>query len=131
MVFRNEENEQMPVTQTVKQEILKTGEKVHIIHRRHFEKEPHRHFVGVVDAYEHGVARVTGYVFAVDPGKAKFLRRPEVRTRLVSVVSGEILLNVLPPSVDIEKIQYHQEPKALRVTDGSAWHLDISELAWS
>jgi hypothetical protein len=121
----------MPVTREAKQEILAVGEKVHIIHRRRFVKEPHRHFVGVVDAYENGVARVTGYIFSVDQGKAKFLRRPDPRTRLVSVVSGEILLNVLPPSVNLEKIQYHQEPKAVRVSDGSDWHLDISEFAWS
>jgi hypothetical protein len=114
----------------MKQDILKAGEKVHIIHRRNFETEPHRHFVGVVEAYEQGVARVKGYVFTVDRVKAKFFRRPDLRTRVVSVVSGEILLNVLPSSVDIEKIEYQQEPKAVRVTDGSEWRMDISESAW-
>lgn len=114
----------------MKQQILAAGEKVHIIHRRNFESEPHRHFVGVIEAYEQGVARVKGYVFTVDRVKAKFFRRPELRTRVVSVVSGELLVNVLPATVDVEKIQYQQEPKAVRVTDGSDWHMDISESAW-
>jgi hypothetical protein len=131
MNLPNGENERMAVAQQMKQEILKVGEKVHVIHRRNFEKEPHRHFVGVVDAYENGVARVTGHVFAVDRVKSKFVRRPELRTRLISIVSGEILLNVLPASVNLERIQYQQESKAVRVTDGSDWHLDISEFAWS
>lgn len=110
--------------------ILKKGEKVHVIHRRHYEKDHHRHFVGVVEGYENGVARVTGHVYAVDSVKFKFMRRPEKRTRVISVVSGDLLLNVLPSEVDLEKIVYKQERKAVRVTDGSDWHLDISEVTW-
>ena len=110
--------------------ILQQGEKIHVIHRRHFEKEPHRHFVGVVESYEQGVARVTGHVFTVDFAKFAFVRRPETRTRIISVVSGEVLINVLPPAVDLGKVIYRQENKGVRVTDGSDWHLDLSEYAW-
>src|ERR1700722_11502707 len=110
--------------------ILQKGEKIHVIHRRHFEKEPHRHFVGVVDAYENGLARVTGHIFTVDLAKFVFFRRPELRTRIVSLNSGEVLVNILPPSVDLEKIVYKQEKKSVRVTDGSEWFMDISEFAW-
>jgi hypothetical protein len=31
--------------------ILAPGEKIHVIHRRRFDQEPHRHFVGVVNDY--------------------------------------------------------------------------------
>lgn len=114
----------------MKSEILTPGEKVHIIHRRYLEKEPHRHFVGTVDVYERGVARVTGHLFTVDPIRFEFFRRPEKRTRLVSLLSGDVLMNIIPPAVDLDRITYQQEAKALRVTDGSNWHLDLSELAW-
>jgi len=110
--------------------ILKPREKIHVIHRRIFEKDLHRHFVGTVDWYETGVARVTGYVYTVDGAKFEFVRRPDIRTRLISVVSGDLLINILPDSVDIDKVVYHQEAKAVRVTDGSGWHLDLSEFAW-
>ena len=110
--------------------ILTQGEKVHVIHRRHYEKDHHRHFVGVVDAYENGVARVTGHVYTVDPVKFSFMRRPETRTRLVSVISGDVLVNILPPKVSLEKIFYKQERKAVRVSDGSDWYLDLSEYTW-
>ncbi len=110
--------------------ILKQGEKVHIIHRRQYEKDHHRHFVGVVDSYEGGVARVTGNVYTVDPVKFAFLRRPEPRTRLVAVASGDVLVNILPPTVALDKIVYRQERKAVRVTDGSDWYLDLSEFTW-
>jgi hypothetical protein len=110
--------------------VLQNGEKVHIIHRRQFEKDPHRHFIGVVDAYENGIARVTGNIFTVDMVKFSFFRRPEQRTRIIGLGSGEVLVNVLPPSVDLAKIIYKQEKKSVRVTDGSDWYLDISDLAW-
>ena len=111
--------------------ILQKGEKVHIIHRRHYEKDRHRHFVGIVDAYEEGMARVTGYVYTVDASKFTFIKREDIRTRIVSIVSGDVLINILPPKVDIEKIVYKQERKAVRVTDGSDWHLDLSEYSWT
>ncbi len=114
----------------MKNEILSAGEKVHIIHRRYLEKEPHRHFVGTVEAYEGGVARVTGHLFTVDPIRFEFFRRPEERTRLVSLLSGDVLINIIPSEVDLDTITYQQQAKALRVTDGFKWHLDLSELAW-
>jgi hypothetical protein len=110
--------------------ILQKGEKVHVIHRRRYEKDPHRHFVGVVDAYENGLARVTGHIFTVDTTKFAFFRRPELRTRIISLTSGDVLMNVLPPAVDLAKIVYKQEKKSVRVTDGSQWHMEISEFAW-
>ena len=110
--------------------ILQKGEKVHVIHRRHFEKDPHRHFLGVVDAYEDGLARVTGHIFTVDLIKYVFFRRPEMRTRIISLNSGEVLVNILPASVDLEKVVYKQEKKSVRVTDGGDWFMDISEFAW-
>jgi hypothetical protein len=114
----------------MKSSILNPGEKVHLIQRRQLEKEPHRHFIGVVDAYESGVVRVIGHVYTVDPATFRFFRRPEARTRIIAAASGDVLINVLPPSVDLEKIIYKQEKKGLRITDGSVWHLDISESGW-
>jgi hypothetical protein len=110
--------------------ILHKGEKIHVIHRRNFEKDPHRHFIGVVDAYEDGLARVTGHIFTVDPVKFVFFRREEPRTRIISLHSGDVLVNIIPPSVELAKIAYRQEKKSVRVTDGSEWFMDISDFAW-
>ncbi|MDX1952433.1 MAG: hypothetical protein SFY81_09620 [Verrucomicrobiota bacterium] len=109
--------------------ILKPGEKIHVIHRRNYDKDQHRHFIGVVDAYEGGIARVSGHTYTVDTTTFKFLRRPELRTRIIALAS-DVLINIIPTSVDLEKITYRQEKKAVRVTDGSDWHLDLSEFTW-
>jgi hypothetical protein len=110
--------------------ILQKGEKIHVIHRRHFDKDPHRHFLGVVDDYENGLARVTGHIFTVDTVKFTFFRRPDQRTRIVALQSGDLLINILPPSVNLEKVIYKPEKKSVRVTDGSDWYMDISDFAW-
>lgn len=101
-----------------------------MIHRRLLDKDPHRHFVGIVDAYENGVARVTGHMYTVDPTKFSFFKRPEKRTRIVSLISGDVFVNILPEAVDLEDITYKQEKKSVRVTDCKDWHMDISEFAW-
>ena len=108
--------------------ILNSGEKIHVIHRRLVEKEPSRHFIGVVDAYENGLARVTGNVYTIDRTTFAFIRRPEKRTRLISIVSGDVLVNILPDFIDLEQITYEHKKGGVRVTDGSDWHLDISEV---
>jgi hypothetical protein len=110
--------------------ILGKGEKIHVIHRRNLEHEPHRHFVGEVEDYQGGVARVSGHLYTVDREQGGFIRRPERRVRLISIAAGDTFVNVIPESVDLDKISYHQEKKAIRVTDGSDWYLDLSEVAW-
>jgi hypothetical protein len=64
---------------------------------------------------------VTGYIFTVDPVRFEFIRRPDPRTRIVSLLSGDILVNIIPLAVDLDKVIYQQEAKAVRVTDGSNW----------
>jgi hypothetical protein len=110
--------------------ILRSGEKVHVIHRRYYDKDAHRHFIGTVEAYEDGIARVVGNVYTVDTVKFQYVRRPEVRTRIISIAAGDLLINVIPQSVDLNKITYKHEKKSVRVTDGSDWFLDLSEFSW-
>ena len=88
--------------------ILKPGEKIHVVHRRYFENEARRHFIGVVEEYDAvGLARVAGHVYTVDRSKYTFVRRPEKRIRIISLVSGNALVNVIPDFVDLDKIIYH------------------------
>lgn len=110
--------------------ILRSGEKIHVIHRRFYDKDQHRHFIGTVEAYENGVARVVGNVFTVDTVKFQYIRRPETRTRIIALSSGDLLVNVIPPHVNLDKISYKQEKKGVRVSDGSDWFLDLSEFSW-
>jgi hypothetical protein len=46
--------------------MFERGDKLLIVHRRLFEKDTSRFFVGEVQAYEQGVAKVKGYTFVKD-----------------------------------------------------------------
>ena len=111
--------------------ILRPGEKIHVIHRQRFEKDARRHFVGEVESYEHGMARACGYVFVVDDlNKHSFVKRPDRRTKLIPISSGDVIVNVIPETVDLERVAYELKDRSLRVSDGSAWSMDVKEFGW-
>jgi hypothetical protein len=115
----------------MKSAMLSPGEKIHVVHRRRFEKDIRRHFVGQVEAYERGVVRASGFVFVIDDlNQHLFVRRPDRRTKLVPVASGEVILNVIPQDVDLERVAYEIQDRRLWVTDGSEWRMDLKEFGW-
>jgi len=111
--------------------ILKRGENILVIHRRRFDKDIRRHFIGTVDAYEDGVARASGYVFVIDDlNKHLFMKRPDRRTKLVPIGSGDVIVNILPEPVDIEEVRYVLSERTLWITDGNGWKMDVKEFGW-
>jgi hypothetical protein len=83
-----------------------------------------------VEACDGNLAKVKGYLFAMDKKSNLFVKHdPEQRTRIIALTSGMLIINVLSPQVDIEKITYkHGSVDHIVVSDGSDWHLDISHL---
>ena len=111
--------------------LLNPGEKIHVIHRRHFEKDPRRHFVGQVESYENGIARASGCVFVVDDlNKHMFVKRPDRRIKLLPIVSGDVIVNILPQHLDLDQVHYQLKDRALLVTDGDSWSMDVKEFGW-
>ena len=114
----------------MKHKIIAPGEVIHVLHR--FEKEIKRHFVGEVECAEDGVARVSGYVFVVDdPRTHLFVKRPDRRVKLVASSDGELLINVLPPAVNLEDVRYETKDHRLYLTDGKNWEMDLKEFGWN
>jgi hypothetical protein len=117
--------------QTMKSTLLSRGEKIHVMHLRRFEKDVRRHFVGEVKAYEHGVARASGYVFVIDDlSQHLFVKRPDRRTKFVPIGSGDVIVNIIPETVDLEQVVYELKDRSLVVTDGSAWSMEVKEFGW-
>jgi hypothetical protein len=110
--------------------VLSMGEKIHVIHRQLYESDTRRHFVGTVDVCDGSLARVTGHLFTARIPGNEFARHDvRLRTRIIALDSGMLLINVLPASVDIEKITYEQDgSNHILVTDGSDRTLDLSHL---
>ena len=108
--------------------ILKPGEKVHAGLLAAFPGQVRRAFIGVVEAYENGVARVRGRSWLFDALQGVYVPKNDERVRLISVVSGRYVFNVLPPGTDLSKVRYHRRPDGtLVLTDGGALMMDVSE----
>ena len=117
-------------TEDEKDMILKNGEKVFIISRRIFEKDLRRHFVGEVLESNEAVARVRGYAFVYDDINSDFVRREELRTRIIPLTDAGYIINLLPSEVVLEEISYQTDERNQRtITDGKTFQLNISEFS--
>jgi len=110
--------------------LLKTGDKIHVVTRRQFEKDLRRHFIGEVTEYADGIVRATGYAFVFDTRLNKYVRRPEKRERLFSILDAGNIVNVLPEGANIQESDYRISAEGhLVVTDGKDFTLDINEFS--
>ncbi|MFH2104700.1 MAG: hypothetical protein ABII72_00490 [Parcubacteria group bacterium] len=110
--------------------LLKVGDKLHIIERRYFENDPRRHFIGEVLGVGENSIRAKGYVWIFDGSKNEFTKRPTPRDRVIGLGS-RLVINVLPEEVNLDNIKYIDEDGRLVATDGENLHLDINEFSAS
>lgn len=108
--------------------IVRVGEKLHVITRRHFEGDVRRHFIGVVTEAEGDLVRLVGYVFVFENVTNRWVKRPDLRTRILSVGDSGQIVKVIPQNVGLEALSYQLSPaKHMCVTDGKDYWLDINE----
>ena len=108
--------------------ILSPGEIVHARMRPRFADDVRRAFIGVVKAYEDGVARVEGHTWVFNARDGVYVPKQAQRVRLIPVSSGEFTVNVLPRTTQIEKVRYElAADRRLILTDGAALKMDVSE----
>ena len=68
--------------------MLKEGDIILVAHRRLFENDEVRFFVGCVDEYEDGIVRVTGRSYIRDVIDGRMVEKAEKRTKLLSLSAG-------------------------------------------
>jgi hypothetical protein len=107
--------------------VLEVGEKIHVIVRRKWEDDVRRHFVGEVTEATENVARAKGYVFVFNPTKYEYIKRPELRDRIVSLTDGGNTINIIPSTVDLDKVSYQMSKNNRLVFAAGEYSLDINE----
>jgi hypothetical protein len=107
--------------------ILNPGDNLLIVHRRLFERDQSRFFIGVVEAYQDGMARVSGYSFARDNRGENFCRKPERYTKLVAIASGTLMTYLVPAELAIDRVRMESKDAGLCLTDGASFSMNISE----
>jgi len=108
--------------------MLKPGDKLVIVHRRLFEKDAPRFFVGEVQAYEAGVVKVKGYTFVKDVFSGNMQKKPDVRIKFMSMISGTLIVYQLPVTVLLESARFDfDQESGLVLKDNGGFSMDMSE----
>ena len=107
--------------------ILETGMKVLIAHRRLFEGDHARIFVGTVEGYEAGLARVTGYTWTRDPFQGGYHRKDDPRTKIVAIASGTVIVYQLDQAVEVASLRIVHEGNEVIAKDGGGFRMDLTE----
>jgi len=108
--------------------ILKEGDGVLAVHRRLFAEDSPRFFLGVVDAYEPGVARVTGQSWVKDQMSGRMIRHEGLRTKILALASGTLLVYRLPDHVPPGSLRFDcSDDGRVTLTDGGHYRLQLRE----
>jgi len=107
--------------------ILESGTKVLLSHRRLFETDHARYFIGVVEGYEDGLARVTGHTWLRDGYTGEYVHKDDERTKIISITSGTVIVYQLPSSLQLGELAMRTEGHQVFLTDGADFCMDMTE----
>lgn len=107
--------------------LIAADTKVLVVHRRLFEKDQSRYFIGRVDGYENGVAKISGRTWSRDQ-YGRLLRKDDERTKILSLSSGTLLVYQLPFDCDLDAISIDaDEAGRVAISDGAKFNMDLTE----
>lgn len=108
--------------------ILESGNIILITHRRMFEGDLSRYFIGLVDGYEAGIVRATGYSWSVDCLRGEMCRKSDWRTKIFSISSGTLFVYQLPQNLDIDAVTIeHKKHGATELIGNDGFRMDLSD----
>ena len=109
--------------------LLRSGNKLLVTHRRLFERDAPRYFVGEVLAYEDGIVKLRGFSFVRDVSLSQLVRKEDPRTKLVPLASGSFIAYVLPDDVDVSEVYIEWSHSNLLLRQGDRTLMNLAELA--
>ena len=107
--------------------LLKEGDKILVAHRRLFEKDESRYFIGRIDAYEAGIVKTTGHSYIRDIMSGGLIEKAEERTKILSVSSGTFLVYQLPDRVTLDALKFVVSDGRLSLTDELEFTMNLAE----
>jgi len=109
--------------------MLENGDKLLVAHRRLFQADQPRYFLGEVIAYETGLAKVRGFSFVRDQLESGFIRKDDLRTKFVSLSSPSVIVYQLPHETDVTAVHIQFRDSELNLTDGKHLNMNLTEIA--
>lgn len=111
--------------------LLKEGNKILVAHRRLFDKDVIRFFIGLVEAYEAGVVKATGHSYVRDPMGGHVVEKADKRTKILSLSSGTFIVYQLPDGVSLDALKFSEVEGHLLLTDGKGFTMNLTETTHS
>ena len=106
--------------------LLAPGDKVLLVHRRLFEDDGGRYLLGTADAYDSGVVKVTGVTCV--RGDIGFVKKVQVRTKIMSLGSGGLIGYQLPSEIESDELIFlDRGPSGIVLTDQRGCEFDMME----
>ena len=107
--------------------LLNEGDKILVSHRRLFEKDSVRFFIGRVEAYEAGLVKATGHSYVRDPLWGQVIEKAEQRTKLLSLSSGTLIVYQLPKALNLDALKFVATESRVCLTDGKDFTMNLTE----
>lgn len=108
--------------------ILEPHDKVLVVHRRLFETDSPRFFVGEIEQFEQGLAKVKGHTWILDPLSGLVLEKEGVRTKLLPLLSGALIAYQLPYALNLSSVRFEaSDDGRLWILGEPGFKLDMSE----
>jgi hypothetical protein len=107
--------------------LLQKGDNILVAHRRLFDKDEVRFFVGRVDAHEAGIVKTTGHSYVRDVMGGRLIEKAEERTKILSLSSGTLLVYQLPATLALDTLDFSASNGSLTLTDGKGFTMNLSE----
>jgi hypothetical protein len=111
--------------------MLNEGDKVLVVHRRLYERDEPRFFVGRVDAFENGIVKVTGHSYVRDMMSGRMVEKMESRTKILSLTSGTLIIYQLHQDVALDSVQFTSDDGCVSMSDRNRFTMNLSEYAHS
>ena len=107
--------------------LLAADTKVLVVHRRLFENDQSRYFVGRVEGYEAGIAKIRGRTWTRDR-YGQIVKKDDERIKVVSLSSGTLIVYQLPHETDLDALQIDIKDQLVVLSDGKKFEMDLSEV---
>jgi hypothetical protein len=111
--------------------VIKTGDKLLACHRRLFENDEPRYFAGEVLSSNDSLIKIRGYSHFRNLSTGHFECKSEVRTKVISILSGAYILYELPQEVPVDSLQIVSECTTVSLRSGNGFSLDLTEFSGS
>ena len=107
--------------------LLERGDVVLVAHRRLFEGDEARYFIGRVEGYDAGIIKVAGRSYARDLVSGELVGKADERVKLVALGSGTVLVYQLPGEVAPERLAFRIADDETWLEDGAGFRMNLTE----